>query len=232
MKKTTAFITSILIATMLSACNTLVENNVGQNIITEDTVTNNTIIENTTEQKPLENSSSLQQSISASNSSSTESSTEEQSQTLSYTIGKQTFEKQYERVYSSQQDFSIQLTDQFYLTEEEPGKDVVVYKENEAIMMRVEVLTQNDWTYEDALENSISLITATSKDNSYLSLSLPTNVSTKSFVQYDSYIVENESDKVILLLMNIGDKIIRLTIFDDYITNVSEAFLLQGSTIQ
>ena len=233
MKKTRLFITSILTVTMLSACNTLVENNVEQqNIITQNTVANSTTNEFINEQQHSESSNALQQNSSNNSSSSNESSTEEQQPVLTYTIDQQTYEKQFERFYSSGQDFSIQLTDQFFLTEEEPGKDVVVYKENEAIIMRVEVLSKNDWTYENALEESISLITASSKDNSYSSYNLPSNIHTKSFIQYDGYLVENESDKVILLLINLDDKMIRLTIFDDYITNVSEAFLVQGASIQ
>ena len=235
MKKTRLFITSFLIVSMLSACSTLVENSVDQNIITENTENvnaNNTTNENTSEQQSSENTSMFPQNSSNNSSPSTDSSNEEQQPTLSYTIGQQTFEKQFERVYSAQQDFSIQLTDQFFLMEEEPGMDVVFYKENEAIMMRVEVLSKNDWTYENALEKSTSIIMASSKDNSYSSYNLPSNINTKSFIQYDGFLVENESDKVLLLLMDLDDKIIRLTIFDDYITNVSEAFFVQGATIQ
>ncbi len=234
MKKTRLFSTCILLtvtATMLSACNAA-ENIVDQNTIIENTLTNNTTTENTTEPQNQENTSSPQENNSTNTSTSDEGIAEEQHSTLSYTIGKQPFEKQYERVYSTQQDFSIQLTDQFYLMEEEPGKDVVVYKDNEAIMMRVEVLSQNEWKYDDALEKSISFLTASSKDNSYAPLNLPAKINTKSFIQYDSYVVENESDKVVLLLVKLDEKIIRLTIFDDYITNVSEAFLIQATTIQ
>lgn len=235
MKKTRLFITSALIVSMLSACSTLVENNVDQNIITENIENvnaNNTTNENTSEQQSSVNSSALPQNSPNNTSPPTDNSNEEQQPTLSYTIGQQTFEKQFERVYSAQQDFSIQLTDQFFLMEEEPGMDVVVYKENEAIMMRIEVLSKNDWTYENALEKSTSIIMASSKDNSYSSYNLPSNINTKSFIQYDGFLVENESDKVLLLLMNLDDKIIRLTIFDDYITNVSEAFIVQAATIQ
>ena len=235
MKKTRLFTTCILLtvtATMLSACNAA-ENIVDQNTIIENTLTNNTTTENTTEPQNQENTSSPQENNSINSSKSdNEGIAEEQHSTLSYTIGQQLFEKQYERVYSTQQDYSIQLTDQFYLMEEEPGKDVVVYKDNEAIMMRVEVLSQNEWTYDDALEKSISFLTASSKDNSYAPLNLPAIINTKSFIQYDSYVVENESDKVVLLLVKLDEKIIRLTIFDDYITNVSEAFLIQATTIQ
>ena len=99
-------------------------------------------------------------------------------------------------------------------------------------MMRIEVLSELNWTYENALENSKAFLTASSKDTSYTTFKLPSNVNTKNFNQYDSYIVENESDKVVLLLIKLDDKLIRLTIFDDYITNVTEAFLIQGATIQ
>lgn len=226
MKKTTFFITSILTVTMLSACNTS-ENNISQNT-TPSTITNGTSEHNTGQQ----NTGSSQQNSSSNSSPSNEESLTEQHSTFSYTIGKETFEKQFELVHSTQQDFSIQLTDQFYLIEEEPGIDAVFYKENEAIMMRVEVLSNNNWTYEDALENSKSLLKASSKDSYYSSFDLPSNVNIQSFSQFDSYIVESESDKIVLLLAKLDDKIIRFTIFDDYITDVSEAFLIQGVTIQ
>ena len=227
MKKTRIFIISILTATILSACNTA-ESSEEQNTATKNTVTSGTTNVNNNQ----DNASSSQQQNSSNNSSTSVGSTAEHDSTLSYTIGQQMFEKQSELVNSNQQDFSIQLTDQFYLMEEEPGMDVVIYKENEAIMMRVEVLSLNDWTYEDALENSKSLLTASSKDKSYSSFKLPSNINTKSFNLFDSYIVENESDKMLLLLVKLDDKIVRLTIFDDYITNVSEAFLIQGVTIK
>ena len=227
MKKTTLFITAILTATMLSACNSS-ENSISQNT-TPSTITNSTTSEHHTDEQ---NTGSSQQNSTSNSSPSDEGSASEQNSTFSYTIGKEMFEKQFELVHSTQQDFSIQLTDQFYLVEEEPGMDMVVYKENEAIMMRVEVLSNNNWTYEDALENSKSLLKASSKDNSYSSFDLPSNINTQSFSQFNSYIVENESDKIILFLVELNDKIIRLTIFDDYITNVSEAFLIQGVSIQ
>jgi hypothetical protein len=218
MKKTRIFITSILTAAMLSACSTA-ENSVDEN-------THNKADSTASEASDKQNAGSSQQN------NSKPDTTEQQQLTLSYTIGQQTFKKQYELVHSTQQDFSIQLTDQFYLTEEEPGMDAVVYKENEAIMMRVEVLSDNEWTYEDALENSKALLTASSKDNHFSSFDLPKNINSKSLIQYDSYIVENESDKIVLLLIKLDEKIIRLTIFDDYITNVTEAFLIQGITIK
>ena len=231
MKKTKLFITSILIAILLSACNTTEVSNGDQNSkpadktdlsgTTENIETNNTTIENNT-----------QQNSAISSTTPDKGKTEEKDATLSYTIGEQTIEQPYELTHSTQQDFSIQLTDQFYLLEEEPGKDVVFYKENEAIMMRVEVLSELNWTYENALENSKAFMTASSKDNNYTTYTLPSYMNINKFSQIDSYIVENESDKVILLLMSLDDKLIRLTIFDDYITNVTEAFLMQGATIE
>ena len=220
MKKTRLFITSILTATMLSACST------AENSVDSQKTANGTSSEHATEQQ---NSGSSQQNNS---SKPIEGNTSEQNSTLSYTIGENTFKKQVELVPSTQQDFSIQLTDQFFIIEEEPGMDAVVYKENEAIMMRVEVLSENSWTYEAALEESKSILIASSKDNHYSSFELPTNLNTESFTQLDSFLVENESDKIVLLLGKLDDKIIRLTIFDDYITNVLEAFLIQGVTIQ
>jgi len=240
MKKTKLFITSILIAILLSACNTSEVSNSGQNSNSADKTdisdtVNNTDINGTTENietnsTTIENST--QQNSANSSTMPDEGKFLEQGATLSYTIGEQKIEKPYELTQSTQQDYSIQLTDQFYLLEEEPGKDIVFFKENEAIMMRIEVLSELNWTYENALENSKAFMTASSKDNSYTTFKLPSNVNTKNFNQYDSYIVENESDKVVLLLISLDDKLIRLTIFDDYITNVTEAFLIQGATIQ
>ena len=231
MKKKKLFITSILIAILLSACNTSEVSNGDQNSKPADKTDINGTTENI-ETNSTTNENNTQQNGVISSLTPDEGKTEEKDATLSYTIGEQTIEKPFEITQSTQQDFSIQLTDQFYLLEEEPGKDVVFYKENEAIMMRVEVLSELNWTYENALENSKAFLTASSKDNSYTTFTLPSNVNTNKFSQFDSYIVENESDKVVLLLMSLDEKLIRLTIFDDHITNVTEAFLIQGATIQ
>ena len=154
------------------------------------------------------------------------------SESLSYTIAKVKYQDAVTPTPSEQLDYTVNLTDKFYLTQEEPGIDSIVYKDNEAITMRVEVFNKDEWSFEDARESSKEILSANSVNDNYSTFALPQIYNHNTYKQFESYQIEYESDKFILVLLDRNDKIIRLTIFDDYITNVSDAFLQIGATIQ
>lgn len=154
------------------------------------------------------------------------------STTLSYEIAGKAYSDEIIATKSEELNYTVSLTDKFYLTLEEPGKDLVVYKDNEAITMRVETFINEDEAFENLLLNSKDMLSAISTNDQYNNFPLPKQFNLNKYAKIESYIVEYESDKVILLLLEKDDLIIRLTLFDDYITNVTDAFLQIGATIE
>lgn len=154
------------------------------------------------------------------------------STTLSYEIAEEAYSDEIITTKSDELNYTISLTDKFDLTLEEPGKDLVVYKDNEAITMRVETFINEDEAFENLLLNSKDMLSAISTNDQYEKFPLPKQFNLTTYAKIESYIVEYESDKVVLLLLEKDDLIIRLTIFDDYITNVTDAFLQIGATIE
>lgn len=212
---------------VLSACNTAEETIDAANP-SEGKTENSEVT--TTEPSTETNSENAQESENA-----TENQTSEVAfspSTLSYNIANVSYKDETINTESEQLEYSVALTDKFYLTQEEPGLDSIIYKDNEALSMRVEVFSKDDWKFKDVIKNSEDYLAASSNDGHYNDFKTPTIYENNTYEQVKSYIVEYESDKLILVLLELDKKIIRLTIFDDYITNVSDALLQIGATIK
>jgi hypothetical protein len=134
---------------------------------------------------------------------------------------------------SSSNHYQVYLNDDFYITEEEPGIDAICYKANDALYMRIETFNKSDdATMEPLVANSKDFLTLASRGGQYTTISLPDAFLSSNYDDSYTYLVENESEKITLLLLALEDKIVRLTIFDDYITDVTYEFLTIGSTIK
>lgn len=131
--------------------------------------------------------------------------------------------------------YTMAHPENYTLIEEEPGKDMLFYNENDALSMRVEVFNSTDTSFEamnDATQQSMAAI---APNNTYESFELAPYLSVANRPDIKasaSYIVQYESDKVTAIVYEIDSKVITLTIFDDYITGITDAFITAGLTIQ
>lgn len=129
--------------------------------------------------------------------------------------------------------YIIQHPDTFTLTSEEPGKDMLFYNENDALSMRIEVFATTDASFEDINKLTQEATAAIAPNNTYEGFNLATYVANRSdIINSASYRVKYESDQVISILYEVSDKIIALTIFDDYITGLTDTFIKAGLTVQ
>ena len=48
----------------------------------------------------------------------------------------------------------------------------------------------------------------------------------------NSYLVQYESDKVTTVIYELEEKLVRLTVYDDYVTDLTDTFLQMGFTIE
>lgn len=140
--------------------------------------------------------------------------------------------EQRELFISPSNHYQLYLNDQFYIIEEEPGIDAICYKENDALFMRIEALNIKDTSFDENIVYSKDFLALASRGGQYTKVSLPDYFQDSRFKQTKGFLVENESEKITLVLLELEDKIVRLTIFDDYITNITDELLKIGSTIQ
>lgn len=131
--------------------------------------------------------------------------------------------------------YTIQHPEDYTLIEEEPGKDMLFYSENDALSMRIEVMNTADTSFDMMNEATQQSMAAIAPNNTYESFNLTpyldaanrTDIKTSA-----SYIVQYESDKVTAIVYEIENKVVVLTIFDDYITGITDAFITAGLTIK
>lgn len=130
--------------------------------------------------------------------------------------------------------YTISHLENYTLSEEEPGKDMLFYNENDALSMRIEVFNQVDASFETLNAATQQSMAAIAPNNTYESFDLTSylTAATRTDIKLSaSYIVKYESDKVTAIVYEIEDKVIVLTIFDDYITGITDAFITAGLTI-
>ncbi|MEO4054298.1 hypothetical protein [Solibacillus sp. CAU 1738] len=134
-------------------------------------------------------------------------------------------------VNSSQQDYTINLLDGYTLTAEEPGRDMVLNNENNAVSMRIETFKKAEVVYEELLNNTKDSVLAIAPEGQYKEMDL-TNVEIgKQISNIHTFHVELEAETVSTVLYEANNKFIRLTIFDDE-SDLTDAFLKMGLTIQ
>lgn len=131
--------------------------------------------------------------------------------------------------------YTISHLKDYTLTEEEPGKDMLFYNENDALSMRVEVFNQADASFDALNKATQQSMAAIAPNNTYESFDLASYLAAAKRTDIKAsagYLVPYESDKVTAIVYEMEDKFVVLTIFDDYITGITDAFITAGFTIR
>lgn len=123
---------------------------------------------------------------------------------------------------SDNQPFSLYVIPEFELSAEEPGKDVVLFKENDQIFMRIELLAADiDWaTAETEAQAFLKAISDTVTDSD---LTLDNG---------SSYQVTTDNDVVTVVLLKNEKLPVRITMFTTKDADYRHAFLAMANTIQ
>jgi len=130
----------------------------------------------------------------------------------------------------SNDQYAIRVIPGFTLTAEEPGKDVLAYDEDDTVSMRIEAMSKQDSTYEDLLASTEQTIAAISDD--YEEYDISSFIKNNNVTNSKAYLAKFGSEEVIAVAFEKGDKLVRLTVFDQEQVDLSEAMIKMGLTIE
>lgn len=132
-------------------------------------------------------------------------------------------------VNSDQQNYSIQVIPGFTLTAEEPGKDLLFYEEDDTISMRIETHSKSESTFDTLVTNTKEMMSAIQEDYKPLDLSQYKN---NEIVNSAAFVAELENEKVVGIVFEKENLLIRLTIFDNNTKDLTDAMIRMGLTIK
>lgn len=232
MKKWTAMFSGMAIATLLlTGCGTGTNNDTSSATQTKpvQNVETNTENQNSTIQNKDTNAAeTTTQEQTSEKTSTTKSIPHEQTsektneKALKYEFNGKIKEETAVLTTSDNQPFSLYILPQFALSGEEPGKDVLTFKDNDSIFMRIELLpTDVDWVATE--KNVKAQLSSISKSITNPELSISNG---------SSYEVTNGNDVVTAVLIKDEKAPVRLTMFTTKDADYRQAFLEMAKTIQ
>lgn len=212
-KNTVLFLSLLLTMTFLAACNTAEQQPQNPATVEEDNANDNN------EEVALEQQDQ-QQSVEENPTNVNESSIKDGNEETILTS-------------SDELNYSIQHSKQFTLGAEEPGKDMLFYKDNDALSMRIEVFAIDELSFDELQADTQQLVLAVASEGLDETIDLtPYTEARKEVVNSDNYLVQYESDKVTTVIYELEEKLVRLTVYDDYVTDLTDTFLQMGFTIE
>ena len=224
MKKYTFVVTSALSAMLLlSACNSTEDSNP----VNEEETTGS-----------VNEQTNTQNSATDSTDTTVDDSTEEatpSNNTIQYVKNGEQKEVETTMTQSPEQDYEIALAQGFSVEGEEPGRDMLVYDEDDQYSMRIEVFAKDETNYEEMAQQTEHTIAITAPEGQYAPYELePLLAPHKDILNATGYVVTytEDDDQVVTVIFEKQSKIVRLTIFDTTAAEMTNAFLQMGFTIQ
>lgn len=228
MKKFLYFMTAVFATFMLVACNT-----------TEDTTKEPKNEKVTTSSTPVEEENKSEtitedEKTTASDQNTVEVKEEkvsEDERIITYTSNGEKKEATTKTVESNNQNFEMEVIPGFTLVAEEPGKDVLLYDNDENVSMRIETISLADTSYSDMLEATKEYMNASSstgESSAYADAIAFAPTDSKNVAAFQNDFGE---DRVIALLFETDKQIVRLTVFDKKSLDLAEAMLKMGATV-
>ena len=224
MKKYTFVVTSALSAMLLlSACNSTEDSNP----VNEEETTGS-----------VNEQTNTQNSATDSADTTVDDSTEEatpSNNTIQYVKNGEQKEVETTMKQSPEQDYEIALAQGFSVEGEEPGRDMLVYDEDDQYSMRIEVFAKDETNYEEMAQQTENTVAITAPEGQYAPYDLESLLAShKDILNATGYVVTytEDDDQVVTVIFEKQSKIVRLTIFDTTAAEMTNAFLQMGFTIQ
>jgi len=131
---------------------------------------------------------------------------------------------------SATQDYKMQQLPGFTLSQEEPGKDMLVSNENAEVFMRIEAIDASQSSYADAKTSMQDYMNAVGEPSSLSSEDLAPFKGVKNI---EGYVVnfEEDKEKVIGVVFEKDGLITKLTIHDNDELDLTDAMLKMAATI-
>ncbi|MFJ6210701.1 hypothetical protein [Lysinibacillus sp. NPDC092081] len=129
---------------------------------------------------------------------------------------------------SATQDYKIQQLPGFTLSQEEPGKDMLVSNDNAEVFMRIEAIDASQSSYADAKTSMQDYMNAVGEISSLTSEDL---AAFKDIKNIEGYVVNFDTEKVIGVVFEKDGLITKLTIHDNNELDLTDAMLKMAATI-
>ncbi|MGE7999328.1 hypothetical protein ACQKOF_11695 [Lysinibacillus sp. NPDC093190] len=129
---------------------------------------------------------------------------------------------------SATQDYKMQQLPGFTLSQEEPGKDMLVSNDNAEVFMRIEAIDSSQSSYADAKTSMQDYMNAVGDTSSLTSEDL---AAFKDIKNIEGYVVNFDTEKVIGVVFEKDGLITKLTIHDNDELDLTDAMLKMAATI-
>lgn len=212
MKKITSFLFILLLTGILAACGTTAEDvAIEEENITEDT----TVEEKVVEEVPKE-TESKEESTNIDDKS-TSSSSEELEGTV---------------VQSDNQNFAITVVAGFELTGEEPNKDLLFNKENDAQSMRIETFKEAEVNVTDVTNNLVETLKASNEQAEVIQITDENQLPFNEFIEEaNGFQIDTPDGKVSGYTFIKDGMVVKLTVFNTVDAPALELFVEMAETI-
>lgn len=223
MKKNIRFLITIFLSIMvLAACNTAEQPSSEPN---DDSVTSNGDNDNVnSEEQPNED----EQVKDDEQQEGSTTDTNEESTSITFTSNDKEYTEDITPI--SGETYTLQAIPGFALTAEEPGKDILYYEKDDSVSMRIEAISDND-SFDEKVANTEETMAAINEQYEKFDLT-PYISKTNNIENSAAYIANFENEEVIAVVFEKGDKIVRLTIYDNEEYDFSDAMIKMGLTIE
>ncbi len=131
---------------------------------------------------------------------------------------------------SAEQDYKMQQLPGFTLSQEEPGKDMLVSNENDQVFMRIETIDASESSFVDVKTSMQDYMNAVGET---VALSAENLAAFKDVKNIEGYVVEfdTEKEKVTGIVFEKDGLITKLTIHDNNDQDLTDAMLNMAATI-
>ncbi|MEY9978543.1 hypothetical protein [Lysinibacillus sp. RC79] len=126
------------------------------------------------------------------------------------------------------QDYKMQQLPGFTLSQEEPGKDMLVSNDNAEVFMRIEAIDASQSSYADAKTSMQDYMNAVGDTSSLTSEDL---AAFKDIKNIEGYVVNFDTEKVIGVVFEKDGLITKLTIHDNNELDLTDAMFKMAATI-
>lgn len=219
-KKLFSLLALLLTAVLVVGCNTTDKSESSDAQNNEPSNTSN-------EQKPSEDNTAGEVQETPSNDSNTDTSTSPQQEVKYVQKGEDKTEKASESK-SAEQGYKMQQLPGFTLTQEEPGKDMLVSNENDEVFMRIETVDASQANYTDVKTSLQDHMNAVGEPVALTSEEL---AAFKNVTNIEGYVVDFDTEKVVGVVFEKDGLITKLIIHDNDELDLTDAMLNMAATI-
>lgn len=135
-----------------------------------------------------------------------------------------------ERVASDNQPFSLELMEGYELTAEEPNKDVVFFKENDGLFMRIETFAKEGTDRAQLVQTLQDTVQASDTSGTVMEISTPAKLPNQDMAQ--GYEMDIENGKVSGYVFETDAHFVRAMVWDSTDTPITGEFLMMLETLE